>query len=43
MFIHALNNYVIDDKRNLGRLVEYAKILKIYDKVINIIEVLVNS
>ena len=43
MFNHALNNYILDDKRNLGRLAEYAKKLKVYDKVINIIEVLVNS
>lgn len=43
MFNKALNAYVKDDKKNLNNLSAYAKKLRVYKKVIELIEVLLNG
>ena len=43
MFNKALNAYVKDDKKNLNNLSAYAKKLRVYKKVMEVIEVLLNG
>ncbi len=43
LFNKALNAYVADDKKNLGNLSKYAKEMRIYTKLMNIMEVLLNG
>ena len=43
MFNKALNAYVKDDKKNLNNLSAYAKKLRVYKKVMELIEVLLNG
>ena len=42
-FSKAVNAYAADDKKNLSRLSEYAKKLRVYGKVTEIMEVLLNG
>lgn len=39
----ALNAYISDDKKNLSNLSKYAKKMKVYTKVMNVMEVLING
>lgn len=43
IFNKAINAYVADDKKNLANLSNYAKEMKIYIKVMDIMEVLLNG
>lgn len=43
IFNKAINAYVADDKKNLSNLSKYAKELKIYKKVMDLMEVLLNG
>ena len=43
MFNKALNAYVKDDKKNLNNLSAYAKKLRVYKKVMELMEVLLNG
>lgn len=43
LFNKALNAYVADDEKNLGTLSSYAKQLRIYRKVMDVMEVLLND
>lgn len=43
MFNKALNRYVADDKKNLHNLSKYAKEMRIYKKLMNVMEVLLNG
>lgn len=43
MFNKALNAYVKDDKKNLNNLSTYAKKLRVYKKVMELMEVLLNG
>jgi len=43
MFNKALNAYVIDDKKNLNNLSKYAKEMRVYTKMMNVMEVLLND
>lgn len=43
LFNKALNAYVADEKKNLVNLVQYSKKMKLYAKVMNIMEVLLNG
>lgn len=43
MFNKALNAYVKDDKKNLNNLSAYAKKLRVYKKVMELLEVLLNG
>ena len=43
MFNKALNTYVKDDKKNLNNLSAYAKKLRVYKKVMELMEVLLNG
>lgn len=42
-FNKALNAYVADEKKNLVNLIQYSKKMKLYAKVMNIMEVLLNG
>ena len=42
-FNKALNAYANDEKKNLGRLSDYAKKLRVYNKVMELMEVLLNG
>ena len=42
-FNKALNAYANDEKKNLGRLSEYAKKLRVYNKVMELMGVLLNG
>jgi hypothetical protein len=42
-FSKAVNAYAADDKKNLSQLSEYAKIMRVYGKVTEIMEVLLNG
>lgn len=42
-FNKAINAYVADDKKNLGNLSKYAKELRVYKKVMELMEVLLNA
>ena len=43
VFNKALNAYAVDGKKNLGNLSKYAKQMKLYSKVMNVMEVLLNG
>ncbi len=43
IFNKALNYYVADKNKNLGRLAQYAKQMHLFEKVLNVIGVLVNE
>lgn len=43
LFNKAIHAYVADSKRNLRNLALYAKTMKIYDKVMNVMEVVLNG
>lgn len=43
IFNKAVNAYVVDDNKNLVNLSKYAKEMKLYTKVMNILEVLLNG
>ena len=43
MFCKALNTYAADNKKNLSNLSEYAKTMRVYNKMVDIMEVLLNS
>ena len=43
IFNKALNAYVADDRKNLANLSQYAKKMKLYTKVMNIMEVLLSG
>ena len=43
IFNKAVNAYVADDKKNLVNLSKYAKELKVYNKVMDLMEVLLNG
>ena len=41
--IKAVNAYAADEKKNLVNLSKYAKEMKLYTKVMNVMEVLLNG
>ena len=43
LFNKALNAYVADEKKNLSNLSKYAKRMRLYAKVMNVMEVLLNG
>lgn len=43
MFNKAINAYVADDKKNLGNLSKYAKEMRVYKKVTELMEVMLNG
>jgi len=43
LFNKAINNYAIDDKKNLTNLSKYSKKMKLYKKVIDLMEVVLNG
>lgn len=43
IFNKALNAYAADEERNLGNLSKYAKKMRLYAKVMNVMEVLLNG
>jgi len=43
MFAKAANAYAADDKKNLANLSQYAKKLRVYKKVTELMEVLLNG
>ena len=43
IFNKAVNAYVADDKKNLSNLSKYAKEMKVYKKVMDLMEVLLNG
>ena len=43
IFNKAVNAYAVDDSKNLTNLSKYAKEMKLYTKVMNVMEVLLNS
>lgn len=43
IFNKAINAYIVDDKKNLSNLSKYAKQLKVYKKVTELMEVLLNG
>lgn len=43
MFNKALNFYVADEKKNLSNLSKYAKQMRLYTKIMNVMEVLLNG
>lgn len=43
IFNKAINSYIADDKKNLANLSKYAKQLKVYKKVTELMEVLLNG
>lgn len=43
LFNKALNAYVADDKKNLTNLSKYAKEMRVYSKLMNVMEVLLNG
>lgn len=43
IFNKAVNAYAADEKKNLANLSRYAKKMKIYEKVMNVMEVLLNG
>lgn len=43
IFNKAVNAYAADEKKNLKKLSEYAKEMKLYTKVMNVMEVLLND
>lgn len=43
VFNKAVNAYAVDEKKNLANLSKYAKKMKLYEKVMNVMEVLLNG
>ena len=43
IFNKAVNGYAVDEKKNLANLSKYAKEMKLYTKVMNVMEVLLNG
>ncbi len=43
IFNKAVNAYAADEKKNLANLSKYAKEMKLYTKVMNVMEVLLNG
>lgn len=43
IFNKAVNAYVVDEKKNLANLSKYAKEMKLYARVMNVMEVLLNG
>ncbi len=43
MFNKAVNAYIADEKKNLGNLSKYAKEMRLYAKLMNVMEVLLNG
>ena len=43
MFNKAINAYVADDKKNLSNLSKYAKEMRLYKKVTELMEVMLNG
>ena len=43
LFNKAVNAYVADDKKNLANLSKYAKEMRVYTKLMNVMEVLLNG
>lgn len=43
LFNKALNAYAADDKKNLSNLSKYAKEMRVYTKLMNVMEVLLNG
>lgn len=43
LFNKAINTYVADDKKNLANLSKYAKQMRVYTKLMNVMEVLLNG
>lgn len=43
MFCKALNAYAVDNKKNLSNLSEYAKKMRVYNKMVDMMEVLLNG
>ncbi|MDE7018505.1 MAG: type IV toxin-antitoxin system AbiEi family antitoxin domain-containing protein [Lachnospiraceae bacterium] len=43
IFNKAVNAYAVDDNKNLVNLSKYAKVMKLYTKVMNVMEVLLNG
>jgi hypothetical protein len=43
MFNKAVNAYVADDKKNLGNLAKYAKERRLFNKVNDLIGVMING
>ena len=43
MFAKAVNTYAADDKKNLANLSLYAKKLRVYKKVTELMEVILNG
>ena len=43
IFNKAVNAYAVDEKKNLANLSKYAKKMKLYTKVMNVMEVLLNG
>ena len=43
IFNKAINAYVADDKKNLGNLLKYAKEMRVYKKVTELMEVMLNG
>lgn len=43
IFNKAVNAYAVDDKKNLANLSKYAKEMRLYTKVMNVMEVLLNG
>ena len=43
MFNKAINAYVADDKKNLSNLSKYAKVMRVYKKVTELMEVMLNG
>ena len=43
IFNKAVNAYAVDEEKNLANLSKYAKEMKLYSKVMNVMEVLLNG
>ena len=43
MFNKAINAYVADEKKNLSQLSKYAKEMRVYKKVTELMEVMLNG
>ncbi len=43
IFNKAVNAYTVDEKKNLANLSKYAKEMKLYTRVMNVMEVLLNG
>ena len=43
LFNKAINAYVADDKKNLSNLSQYAKQMRVYQRIMNVMEVLLNG